>query len=664
MFSGLSAPLIVLVLAAGGAASAQAPAPSQEAHQLTHTWPAEVVDLARSLPVQDSGRIKPLDTMARFALLRIHGKRTLRLQDPKRKLPAIEWLLDCLFYPQEARKHEVFLIEDRDVLDPLGLPRGDKRKRDYYSFEFLQPARQKLMSLADAYGEIDRKERSPIQEHVVFLAHNYWLFERLTGFLDFARAKYRTKGDAILEKVFAGKSSVRFADILARVGDIKGSPKLLDQVRRTGWSASALAYIPPAKGEVIPHGAFQEAGKTWLSPWNVTQQILGQRRPAPARLELLKPWQRLVGLLDQPQQFAGELRSLRDAVQKLAEDRGEYWKIPVEVSFYKADYFYWGLVLFVLSFLLCACQWMWPRSKALYGTTWVTTVIPLVLLITGITIRSILRSRPPVSTLYETFLFITAVGVLVAVIIELINRKRVGQLAAAFFGALGLFLAMSFEELERQDTMPTLVAVLDTNFWLATHVTTVTMGYAASLLPACIGAVYLLCKLFGIRRGDRQFYKDVSRMTYGAICFGVLFSTIGTILGGVWANDSWGRFWGWDPKENGALMIVLAQLAILHARLGGYLREFGLCLVTPLLGIIVVFSWFHVNLLGVGLHAYGFSSKLALAVWISYGILGGLFCLGVVARYIEEHRQTSDRLAALEAEKAAQAAGQVAQAEG
>jgi ABC-type transport system involved in cytochrome c biogenesis permease subunit len=321
-------------------------------------------------------------------------------------------------------------------------------------------------------------------------------------------------------------------------------------------------------------------------------------------------------------------------------------------------------VLFVLSFLLCACQWMWPRSKALYGTTWVTTVIPLVLLITGITIRSILRSRPPVSTLYETFLFITAVGVLVAVIIELINRKRVGQLAAAFFGALGLFLAMSFEELERQDTMPTLVAVLDTNFWLATHVTTVTMGYAASLLPACIGAVYLLCKLFGIRRGDRQFYKDVSRMTYGAICFGVLFSTIGTILGGVWANDSWGRFWGWDPKENGALMIVLAQLAILHARLGGYLREFGLCLVTPLLGIIVVFSWFHVNLLGVGLHAYGFSSKLALAVWISYGILGGLFCLGVVARYIEEHRQTSDRLAALEAEKAAQAAGQVAQAEG
>jgi cytochrome c biogenesis factor len=105
---------------------------------------------------------------------------------------------------------------------------------------------------------------------------------------------------------------------------------------------------------------------------------------------------------------------------------------------------------------------------------------------------------------------------------------------------------------------------------------------------------------------------------------------VGTILGGIWANDSWGRFWGWDPKENGALLIVLSQLVILHARMGGYLREHGVCAAAALGGTVVAFSWFGVNLLGVGLHSYGFTQGISTALWTYYGIQWGIVGLGTI----------------------------------
>ena len=119
-------------------------------------------------------------------------------------------------------------------------------------------------------------------------------------------------------------------------------------------------------------------------------------------------------------------------------------------------------------------------------------------------------------------------------------------------------------------------------------------------------------------------------MTYGVTCFGLAFAVVGTILGGVWANDSWGRFWGWDPKENGALMICLAQVSLLHARFSGLVRDFGFVVWSAVTGAVVVFSWFHVNLLGIGLHSYGFSSGLRDAVWTSYLVQAGFVVVGTI----------------------------------
>src|SRR5690606_19088166 len=112
--------------------------------------------------------------------------------------------------------------------------------------------------------------------------------------------------------------------------------------------------------------------------------------------------------------------------------------------------------------------------------------------------------------------------------------------------------------------------------------------------------------------------RSVSRMIYGTICFALVFSVVGTILGGIWANDSWGRFWGWDPKENGALLICLVNIATLHGRLAGWLRDRGMALAAIFGGVVVAFSWFHVNQLGVGLHSYGFTEGILTALTIFY----------------------------------------------
>jgi ABC-type transport system involved in cytochrome c biogenesis permease subunit len=156
------------------------------------------------------------------------------------------------------------------------------------------------------------------------------------------------------------------------------------------------------------------------------------------------------------------------------------------------------------------------------------------------------------------------------------------------------------------DTMEMMRAVLDSNFWLGTHVVVVTTGYASTFLAGCLALIYVIRGVF-TRSLDRETADALARMVYGIVCFATLFSFVGTVLGGIWADQSWGRFWGWDPKENGAVMIVLWNALILHARWGGMIRQRGLMCLAIFGNIVTSWSWFGTNMLGVGLHSYGFT---------------------------------------------------------
>jgi ABC-type transport system involved in cytochrome c biogenesis permease subunit len=164
------------------------------------------------------------------------------------------------------------------------------------------------------------------------------------------------------------------------------------------------------------------------------------------------------------------------------------------------------------------------------------------------------------------------------------------------------------------DTFTVLQAVLDTQFWLATHVVCVTLGYSTTFVAGLLGIIYILRRLLvgwltpaGATAVSPRAGQDLARMIYGTLCFAIFFSFVGTVLGGLWADDSWGRFWGWDPKENGALIIVLWNALVLHARWGGMVKQRGLAVLAVCGNITTSWSWFGVNELGVGLHSYGFT---------------------------------------------------------
>ena len=187
--------------------------------------------------------------------------------------------------------------------------------------------------------------------------------------------------------------------------------------------------------------------------------------------------------------------------------------------------------------------------------------------------RIYISGRPPVTNLYSAAVFIGWGGVVLGLVLEVIYRLGIGNVIAAVAGFATLLIANFLAGLSDGDTLGVLQAVLDTQFWLATHVVCITLGYATTYVAGTVGRA-----VHHPRRASRpacrtDVGKDLSRMIYGTLCFAIFFSFVGTVLGGLWADDSWGRFWGWDPKENGALIIVLWNALVLHARWGGMVKR-------------------------------------------------------------------------------------------
>jgi ABC-type transport system involved in cytochrome c biogenesis permease subunit len=630
-------PLILALLAAPLSTLAQQAAPGT-----VPEWDEAVVEQFATIPVQESGRVKPLDTYAQFLMLRINGKRGITLENGQRLKPT-EWLMTCLLYPEVAQDFRHFIVDNKEAVAAIGVPTHEGL-RDRYSYNELLPGREKLYELARQYSEIDNKERSPIQQQILNLGNNVFEFDQIIHFFDFAESTFSVPAGTTLGNAFPEAEGVSFSEALNRAPQVllelreknqTLTPEVLDQevrafsalmneLDRAAMFSQVLAVLPPQNPDI----------KEWRSPADLLTASFDLSQPREDNAALLAKLENLYDTRNDRAAFAAAVNEFHTAVQEVASARGEYDKVPLEYFYYQSQLLFLSQWLYVLSFLFIAVTWLMRRRKWADWGGMIAVLLPTLLLIAGITLRCIIRERPPVSTLYETILFITAVAVLMTLIMEYINRQRIAIAVGSLLGVIGMFLAYRYELKEGVDTMPSLVAVLDTNFWLSTHVTTVTAGYAAGLLAGAIAHIYLFGKFFGFRKNDKNFYRNLGRMTYGVLAFGLIFATVGTILGGIWANYSWGRFWGWDPKENGALMIVLWSLVIFHARLGRYIGDLGTAVCSIILAMIVAFSWWGVNLLGVGLHSYGFTSgimNLLMIYWLSECVVI-LFGLNVALR--------------------------------
>jgi ABC-type transport system involved in cytochrome c biogenesis permease subunit len=324
---------------------------------------------------------------------------------------------------------------------------------------------------------------------------------------------------------------------------------------------------------------------------------------------------------NKPDDFNKELAEYKKIVDERVPRQS--WMATLEVFYNHFAPFYQCMILYIVVFLLSVCSWVGfgePLRRAAFGIAILTLTIHSLALFA----RMYIQGRPPVTNLYSSAIFVGWAAVILGLIIESIFRMGIGSAVA---GALGFATTLISHHLaESGDTLAMLQAVLDTNFWLATHVVVVNLGYMATLVAGCIGIGFVITGVLTPWL-DRNLMKVLSQITYGSVCFATLLSFVGTVLGGIWADQSWGRFWGWDPKENGALLVVLWNALILHARWGGLVKQRGMAVLAIAGNMFIGWSWFGTNQLGVGLHSYGFNNSLSVGLtifWISQLVLIGI----------------------------------------
>lgn len=299
------------------------------------------------------------------------------------------------------------------------------------------------------------------------------------------------------------------------------------------------------------------------------------------------------------------------------------FRISLEVYFNQLQPFYYASILYCLTFVLAITSWI-SKPKQLLKWASLFVLIAFFIHTSGLITRMWIEGRPPVTNLYSSAIFVGWFAVLLGLLLERLYRNSFGVIVSSIIGGTTLIIAHHLAG--KGDTMEMMRAVLNSNFWLSTHVVTITIGYSATFIAGFLSALSLIRSLI-----QKNFnLKETTSMVYGIICFATLMSFIGTVLGGIWADQSWGRFWGWDPKENGALLIVLWNAVILHARWAGIIGPRGLMQCAVFGNVVTSFSWFGVNMLGVGLHSYGFMDQAF--VWLVLFAVSQLAVIGVSYR--------------------------------
>jgi len=321
----------------------------------------------------------------------------------------------------------------------------------------------------------------------------------------------------------------------------------------------------------------------------------------------------------------GEFKELVDSHISYDARKSRY-----EVIFNQVQPFIIASTLLLLAFLfgcfgMLSTQLTKPDwSRSLLGSMTAMIWVAFVVMTIGLASRVYLQGRPPITNLYSSAVFTGWGSILIGLIIDRQMKLGLGGIMASVIGFSTLIVAHNLGS--SGDTMEMMQAVLDSNFWLTTHVVVITIGYSATFFAGFMGIAYVLLGVF-TKMLDREHGKSMAKMIYGVICFATVTSFVGTVLGGIWADQSWGRFWGWDAKENGAALIVLWNLLILHARWGGMIRDRGLVQLAIFGNIVTAWSWFGTNMLGVGLHSYGFTNSAIF--WLSVFVISQLAMMSI-----------------------------------
>jgi len=546
------------------------------------------------LPVLVGGRIKPPDTVARATLLQFQGRQTVSTGDGGSMEPS-RWIADVLLDEDKADTHQVFEIVHPDLLTLMKVTEADGDGKKRFSYAQLEPELTELERQAGLARPINAQQRTPFQRAVVSLANNFGLYMRLkVSFVPPDLEQPLAELQAFQDNLAIGVAAVRLRQ-QGQTHNEEAASRVMELASRFDYMAQNAYLIPvPPSAEEPDDTAWRRAGAVLLDTFQT-----GSLEPhALSYAGLAYTWR-----AQKAEEFNTITSLLRAEIEKRFAD--QMTKVNAESRFKSAAPFYSGMVLSVATLLLAIFSWLkWP--EILGRSAFYLLGLSFVVMSAGIITRMWLEGRPPVTNLYSSALFVAWGAVGLCLILEKIHPRGLASAVGGIIGFAGLIIAHHLSL--TGDTLEMMQAVLDSNFWLATHVVIITIGYSATYLAGFLAVVYVIRGFF-TKSLDRDTAIAIERMVYGIICFGALFSLVGTILGGIWADQSWGRFWGWDPKENGALMIVLWNALILHVRWGKLASARGIMALAIFGNIITSWSWFGTNMLGIGLHSYGFMDR-------------------------------------------------------
>ncbi|KAF0096090.1 MAG: cytochrome c assembly protein [Puniceicoccaceae bacterium 5H] len=595
-----------------------------------------------AIPVQSSGRIMPIDSVARINMVLMAQKDHYTNAEGERR-EALNWLADLWFDPAKAAEATIFRIDHPDIKGILHAE-GDKKK--YFSLLDIMPHMQTLQEQFELIAP-EAQQRDAYQKGLAKLQNALHIYDSLSGQVvtpplmpplneDFpnpssiyelvqglGRAKDHAPAD---ENLAVSVQQMRQALQIYY-------SQLANQQLIQAFPARNASGAPVQREGDVPSSADVKAD-SWRSLGGVMLAALeGERLPGS-----VMQWAVVARAYKNHsvEQFDSQVRIINEQYRdKLGSSGG---KVQFEFFLNRLNPFLFSEIVYLLAFIIAALSWVF-MPKTLRPAAYILMIVAFLMHTYGLGARIYIQERPPVTSLYSSAIFIGWFVILLCWFIE--DRFRYG-FASAAGSAIGYATLIIAAHLTKQegDTMGPMRAVLDSNFWLATHVPTVTIGYSATFLAGFLAIIYLvLARIPG--RLDPRSEKALRGMVYGVTGFALLFSFTGTVLGGIWADQSWGRFWGWDPKENGALMIVLWTATMLHARWGRLVGPTGFMQMALVGNIITAWSWFGTNMLGVGLHSYGFMDK---AFWNLMYFIASQIILIVLASFIRPRPEHPVRL--------------------
>lgn len=550
---------------------------------------AEKLDMSAfsSLPILHEGRIKPLDSFARVILKTFSGHE--KTNDKK----ASEWLAESIFDPANAVEKPLFKIFDAHK---YGL---SENKNKLYSYIDLSVAIQSKEEIIKSLLKTPENTWSPEQHALIKLYDNFILYTQILRSLTLLLPlDINVKNNNFLSyQKTQNKIDKKVKSTIKRKGTN------LNNYTEKEKELAALSYqLKLLKEGGKNNVLFRIIPDEWQSPWSSVQQGSKSLKG----LKYIEIWQELA-ISYRTNNVNLWMQSVKEA-----QSYSPSIKLKTEIIYNQFKLLNVAIIFYVFAFAGIIIGSL-LRHQKLEKISYLVLLSGLIAHTLNIALRIYILDRPPVGTLYESILFVSLISVAGFAYMSYKQKTSTGTLLGSLSGILLLVTAQGFSG---EDTMSTLVAVLNTNFWLSTHVLCISIGYGVCLITSLMAHYYLVQKVLNPNKTD--LFKALTKNLKTLVILSLLFTTIGTILGGIWADQSWGRFWGWDPKENGALLIVLWLIWLLHGRISQHINDTGFVVGSAFLSVIVILAWFGVNLLNIGLHSYGFTTGVAMSI--------GLFC--------------------------------------